>query len=172
MILAVIAHLLWPRGTDLGENAASANAPSRELSPPLAIAGVAAVAMAATGAYAYHNIKSLNRYETSDEREKFSADYERKYLNYENLPQPAITNVTLDAQLFPRSARLLVDGRYDLVNKTNAPIRDIHVRKGDRDTEWLKLDVAGAHLVSDDKTVRLSHLPLRPAARARARPPR
>ena len=55
---------------------------------PLAIAGVAAVAMAATGAYAYHNIKDLNRYETSDEAEKFSADYERKYLKYEKLPQP------------------------------------------------------------------------------------
>ena len=38
---------------------------------PLAIAGVAAVAMAATGAYAYHNIKQLNRYETSDEAEKY-----------------------------------------------------------------------------------------------------
>ena len=38
---------------------------------PLAIAGVAAVAMAATGAYAYHNIKQLNRYQTSDEAEKY-----------------------------------------------------------------------------------------------------
>ena len=33
--------------------------------PPLAIAGAAALAMAATGAYAYYNIKQLNRYETS-----------------------------------------------------------------------------------------------------------
>ena len=42
-------------------------------------------------------------------------------------------------------------GRYDLRNETSAPIRDVHVRQGDRDAEFLKLDLAGARLVSDDK---------------------
>ena len=45
----------------------------------------------------------------------------------------------------------MTDGRYDLVNKTNAPLNEIHVRKFDQDLEWQKLDVAGAHLTSDDK---------------------
>ena len=90
--------------------------------------------MVATGAYAYYNIKVLNHYQTSDEAEKYSADYERKYLKYENLPQPAITKVTLDVQLYPKQRMLVADGRYDLVNKTNAPISEIHVRKGDRTT--------------------------------------
>src|SRR3712207_7271957 len=97
--------------------------------------------MAATGAYAYHNMKVLNRYETSDEAEKFSADFERKYLKYENLPQPAVTKVTMDAQLFPRERRLVVDGVYDLRNDKNVPIRDLHLRKGDRDTRFVRLDV-------------------------------
>ena len=56
----------------------------------------------------------------------------------------------LDAQLFPGERRLLVNGRYDLRNDTDAPIRDVHVRRGDRDVEWLKLDLAGATLVEDD----------------------
>ena len=150
LILAVIAHLLWPRGTDLGLKVRLARAARQRKTAPLAIAGVAAVAMAATGAYAYHNIKTLNRYETSDEVEKYSADLERKYLKYENLPRPVVTKVVLDAQLFPAERRLLVNGRYDLRNDTTAPIRDVHVRSGDRDIEWLKLDLAGARLVSDD----------------------
>ena len=91
LILAVIAHLLWPRGTDLGLRVRVRRMRRYVGAAPLAIAGVAAAAMAATGAYAYHNIKQLNRYETSDELEKSSADYERKYLKYENLPRPAIT---------------------------------------------------------------------------------
>ena len=62
-----------------------------------------------------------------------------------------MTHVTLDAQLFPKERRLIVDGRYDLQNKTDAPIREIHVRQGDRNVEWLKLDVSGAKLVLDDK---------------------
>ena len=39
-----------------------------------------------------------------DDAEKFSADYERKYLKYEKLPQPSITTVTLDVQLYPEGA--------------------------------------------------------------------
>jgi aminopeptidase N len=116
----------------------------------LSIIAVAALAMIGTGAYGYYNIKVLNRYETSDEFEKYQADYEKKYLKYENLPMPAITRVTLNAQLFPKERRLVVDGRYDLQNKTNAPIRDVHVRDGDRDTQLLQLAVAGARLVYDD----------------------
>jgi hypothetical protein len=114
LVLGVIAHLLWPRGTDLGLKVRLARAARQRSKAPLAIAGVAAVAMAATGAYAYHNIKTLNRYETSDEAEKYSADYERKYLKYEKLDRPVVTKVVLDAQLFPAERRLLVTGRYDL----------------------------------------------------------
>jgi aminopeptidase N len=150
LILAVIAHLLWPRGTDLGLKVRLARAVRQRPSAPLAIAGVAAVAMAATGAYAYHNIKTLNRYETSDEAEKYSADYERKYLKYEKLDRPVVTKVVLDAQLFPAERRLLVTGRYDLRNDTKAPISDVHIRSGDRDTDWLNLELAGARLVSND----------------------
>ena len=150
LILAVVAHLLWPRGTDLGLRVRFARATRERQRAPLAIAGIAAVAMAATGAYAYHNIKTLNRYETSDGVEKLTADFERKYLQYEGLPRPVVTKVTLDAQLFPDEKRLLVNGRYDLRNDTAAPIRDLHIRSGDRDAEWLKLELAGARLVSDD----------------------
>ncbi|HEY7005564.1 MAG TPA: aminopeptidase, partial [Sphingomicrobium sp.] len=150
VILAVVAHMLWPRGTDLSVKSRVRRMPRMASASLLAIIGVSAAAMAATGAYSYYNIKVLNRYETSDDEEKFSADYERKYLKYENLPQPSITNVTLDVQLYPKKRLLLAEGRYDLVNKTNAPISDIHVRKLSDTTEWLKLNVEGAHLVSDD----------------------
>jgi ABC-2 type transport system permease protein len=150
VMLAAASHLLWPRGTDLGLKTRLRRAPAAASTAVIAIVGVAATAMAATGAYAYYNIKVLNRYQTSDEAEKFSADYERKYLKYEKLPQPALTKVTLDVHLMPRQRLLITDGRYDLVNKTSAPIGEIHVRKGNQGTEWLKLDVAGAHLASDD----------------------
>jgi len=151
IILAVIAHMMWPRGTDLSVRSRLKRVPHMASGLTLGIIGLAAVAMAGTGAYAYWNIKVLNRYQTSTEAEKWAADYERKYLKYEKLPQPAITHVELDAQLYPKKRLLITEGRYDLVNKTNAPINQIHVRKGAQQLEWLKLDIAGAHLVSDDK---------------------
>ena len=150
VILAVFAHLLWPRGTDVGVRVRLKRLRRRIAPAPLAVAGAAAVAMIATGAYAYNNIKVLNRYETSDDAEKYSAEYERKYLKYEKLPQPIVTKVTMNVELFPTERRLLVSGRYDLRNATAAPLRDVHIRQGDRDAEFLKLELAGARLVSND----------------------
>jgi ABC-2 type transport system permease protein len=151
IILAVLAHLLWPRGTDLALRSRARRLPRLASAPALAIGGVAAALMIATGAYAYYNIKVLNRYETSDQAEKFSADYERKYLKFEKLPQPAVTRVALNVQLYPKQRMLVTDGTYALVNDGNAPMNEVHVRKGGRDVEWLKLDIAGARLASDDE---------------------
>jgi hypothetical protein len=150
-ILVVIAHLIWPRGTDLALRSRLGRIRSGLSSPVIAIAGVSAAAMAASGIYAYYNMEVLNRYQTSDEQEKFSADYERKYLKYEKLPQPSISAVALNVQLYPRERKLVAEGRYDLVNKTNAPLRVIHVRSLDQDVKFLELNVAGAHLASDDQ---------------------
>src|SRR3569833_2241273 len=143
--------MMWPRGTDLSVRSRLKRIPQMARGTALAIIGVAAQAMAGTGAFAYRHIKVLNRYQTSTQAEKWAADYERKYLKYEKLPQPAITHVDLDAQLYPDKRMLVTQGRYDLVNKTKAPINQIHIRKGTQQLEWLKFDVAGAHLVSDDK---------------------
>jgi len=151
VILAVLAHLLWPRGTDLSLRSRIKRVPQTASAAALAIIGIAALAMAATGAYAYYNIKVLNRYQTSDEGEKLRADYERKYLKYEKLPQPSIDKVTLNVQLYPEQRMLVATGRYDLINRTNAPIAEIHVRQLEEDLQFQQLAVAGAHLASDDK---------------------
>jgi len=151
LILCVIAHLLWPRGTDLALRSRFSRLRQRLSVPAISLIAIAAIGMGVSGAYGYYNIKILNQYQTADELEKFQADYERKYLKYEKLPQPAVTNVVLKGQLYPKQRLLIVDGRYDLANKTNTPINEIHIRKGDAATEFLKLDIPGARLVRDDK---------------------
>jgi ABC-2 type transport system permease protein len=98
-----------------------------------------------------HNFKVLNRYETSDEAEKFQADYERKYLKYENLPRPVVKSVKFDAQIFPKQRRMEVIGSYQMRNETNAPISEVHIRQGGRDVEYRKLALSGAKLATDDK---------------------
>jgi ABC-type transport system involved in multi-copper enzyme maturation permease subunit len=113
IILAVAAHLLWPRGTDLGLRVRTRRMRRRAVGAPLVLAGAAAVAMGATGAYAYQNMKVLNRYETSDQAEKYSAELERKYLKFEKLPKPSITKVTMDVKLFPEDRRMITQGRYE-----------------------------------------------------------
>ena len=150
LILVVIAHWLWPRGTDLSLRVRLRTVRRNMSAPSLALVAVAAAVMIGTGAYGYYNIKVLNRYQTPDDREKYQADYERKYLKFEKLPMPAVTRVTLNVQLYPEQHRLVADGRYDLQNRTNAPIRDVHVRRGDSDATFLKMQLGGARLVYDD----------------------
>lgn len=150
VILLTIAHLIWPRGTDTRWRSRLKRIRPGLRAGPLALIGASGLAMVGTGAYAYYNFKVLNRYETSDEAEKFAADYEKKYLNNAKLPRPVVKSVKIDAQIFPKERRLDVAGSYVLRNETTAPISEVHIRQGGRDVVYSKLALAGAKLKSDD----------------------
>jgi ABC-2 type transport system permease protein len=171
VILLVIAHLVWPRGTDTRWRSRLKRIRPGLRGAPLALAGVSAAAMVGIGAYAYNNFKVMNRYETSDEVEKWQADLERKYLKYETLPRPVVKSVKVDAQVYPKERRFEAVGNYLLRNETAAPISEVHVRAGDRNIEYLKLSLAGAKLAQDDKRfgyhIFRFDTPLAPGAEAR-----
>lgn len=150
VILLVIAHLVWPRGTDTRWRSRVRRVQPGLRGVPLALIGVSIAAMTVTGVYVWQNFKVLNRYETSDEAERLRADYEKKYLKYEKLPRPVVKSVKLDAQIFPKDRRLEVTGSYIMRNETDKPISEVHIRQGDRDVVYLKLALAGAKLVQDD----------------------
>lgn len=151
VILLTVAHLIWPRGTDTRWRSRLKRLRPGMRGAPLALIGASVAAMVGTGAYAFYNFKVLNRYETSDEAEKFQADYEKKYLKYEGLPRPVAKAVKFDVKIFPSERRLEATGSYRLRNETAAPITEVHVRQGGRDVEYSRLQLAGATLTSNDK---------------------
>jgi ABC-2 type transport system permease protein len=151
LLLMVAAHVLWPRGTDIGLRPRLGRVKQRLTGGPLVL-GVAALAgMIGTGLFIHDNIKRLNVYQTSDDFEKWRADYEKRYLKYENLPRPVVTFAKFDAQVFPADRRLDVVGSYALRNDTNAPISDVHVRQGDLTVKFKSLALKGARLVQFDE---------------------
>ncbi|WP_420605219.1 ABC transporter permease/M1 family aminopeptidase [Novosphingopyxis sp.] len=151
MLLLVIAHLVWPRGTVVAVRPRFAGL-GRRLSPASAIIAALAVAgMVGSGIVIHHNIKELNQYRTDEETERQTADYERKYLKYENLPRPVVTDVAFDVALYPEQRRMDVTGRYSLRNETDVPIEQVHVRQGDITVDFSKLALAGARLTAYDK---------------------
>ncbi|HYD37687.1 MAG TPA: M1 family aminopeptidase, partial [Allosphingosinicella sp.] len=151
VILLVVSHLLWRRGTETRLKPRLRRAPRRLLGAPGIVAGAALAVFAATGAYAWYNTNVLNSYETSSERDELAADYEKKYLKYERLPQPTISKVVLNVDLYPEETRALVRGSYVLTNLTDADIREVHVRLPIRDLELLGLAFPGAKLRTDDR---------------------
>ena len=69
----------------------------------LLLAGV--LVAAGSGAFIFHNMNVLNPYRTQDDNEARLAAIEKKYLKYEKLPQPAITDIKLDVDLHPAEKR-------------------------------------------------------------------
>ncbi len=150
-VLAVLAHLLWRRGTDVALRPRLRRLPARLADVPGVLIVFALVIAGASGAFIYRNTNILNEYRTKDDFEARQAAYEKKYLKYENLAQPSTTDVKLVVDLFPHEHRLDVRGRYQLVNDTGAPVTDLHVRMPDLDTKLAGVEIPGTRLVMDDE---------------------
>ena len=151
IILLVLAHLLWRRGTETRLKPRVRRVPARLRGSPGLIAAAALLVAVGTGGWIFYNTNILNEYLTRDAGEEYAAEAERRFLRYENLPQPTISHVVLDVDLHPSEIRADVRGRYTLTNLTGQPIRDVHVRNGDRSLELLAIDLAGAQLASHDE---------------------
>jgi ABC-2 type transport system permease protein len=127
LILAVLAYALWRRGAHTPLRARLAALPRRLRGGALALGSVGVLAWLGLGGFIYYNTNILNRYVPAPDQEKQLADFEKAFLQYEKLPLPRITDVKMDVQLFPREARALTTGSYRMVNRTAAPIEQLHV---------------------------------------------
>ncbi len=154
LVLAVLAHLLWRRGTETRLRPRLARLPERLLGPPGALIVGALLVFAATGGWLYWNMNIVNSYLTAQDREKRLADYEKAYLKYASLPQPQTSDIRLAIDLYPAERRMEAQGRYAFFNAGAAPIPAIHVRMPDPDTDIVDLTIPGARLVMDDKRLK------------------
>lgn len=94
--------------------------------------GVLLVLFLATGGYISYNKYILNQYASRDERKKIEADYEKKYAQYKNAPQPKMVRVNLAVDIFPEERKARIKGHYVLRNKTNQQIDEIYINLSDR----------------------------------------
>jgi aminopeptidase N len=153
-ILLVAAHLLWQRGTETRFRPRLRGAVTRLKGAPGVLAGVALAAALLTGTWIVYNTTVLNAYQTSDERERLTATYEKRFLRYEALPHPSVSQVKLTVALYPEDKRAEASGRYVLTNLTNRPISNVHVRLLEPGTQFTDIAFPGATLASDDAEFR------------------
>ncbi len=126
--LLVLAALYWARGTTEGWKPRTRTALQRFGLPSRAVLAASLLGFAAVGAFLFHQTTVLNRYVPSDLAKERRADYERRYRQYKDLPQPKIADVRVDMDIHPHERRVDVRGHYVLRNKTDQPITDLHVR--------------------------------------------
>jgi len=127
LILAVCAFGLWRRGTATALRPRLAAFPRRMHGGALALLVIGVVAWVGSGAFIFYNTNVLNRYRTQTDRERLQADGEKELLKFEKITVPRITGATLNVQLYPNQVRAVTTGSYRIVNRSDAPIDQIHL---------------------------------------------
>ena len=127
LILAALSSLLWARGTEtkLGWRFRQAPLPARKRS--FALIAVGAAIFVSCGSFIYYNTNIENKFLTEYEGQELQVNYEKKYKQYEHLPQPKITDVVVNVDIYPSDRNLHASGSYVLQNKTNKPVEAIHI---------------------------------------------
>ena len=151
LALAVLAHLLWRRGADAALKPRLRRVPRLLVSPAGALLALGLAVAAISGGKIYNEMNVVEEYRTQDDTEAMQAAYEKKYLKYEDLAQPAATDVLLEVDLFPEETRMEARGRVAFVNDTGAPIETLHLRLPDPFIDIRSIAVNGARMTTEDE---------------------
>ncbi len=130
--LAIFSALMWARGSEGTFKSRFADVRLKVARPAwLAIFGGLAVFITC-GSFIYYNTNIENKFKTPYQQSEVKAQYERKYRKYLGVPQPKITAVKLNVDIYPQERRLECDGNFIIKNKTAFPIDSIHIILSDK----------------------------------------
>ncbi len=149
-ILAIAATLLWQRGREKQYSTRFQEFRERWIGKTrLASIGLLFAWICCAG-WIYWNTIHLNSFKNREQRLAEQYEYESKYKPYATAPQPRITKIRYDIDLYPESRRLVMKGKQTLVNKTDKSIDKIYLVSFDNlETE---IEIEGAALETlDDK---------------------
>jgi ABC-2 type transport system permease protein len=151
MILVVIGHLMWRRGTAVTLAGQWRTLGSRLCGKPLVFVASALLVTMGMGGFLYYNMNVLNERISEDKENNLLANYEKQYARYIDLPHATLTDIKLDVDLQPSRGAVYYNGSYRFVNDTAVPLPTLHLRML---PGALRLDdaaVPGAKLVHNDK---------------------
>ena len=160
VLLGVAAHALWIRGIPASPLARLRGMRSAMTPVVTAVAIVAVLGTGAVGSYIYWNIYILNPEISVSAGRQRAVDYEKAYRQFDALPQPRITEVEMEVDLYPQTRSFASRGRYTLVNRSNGPIETVHVRF-DYDVSVDKVELADSTVI--DGQQRFNHFVFRPS---------
>lgn len=127
LLLAVAARLLWVRGKERGLGVRLQLARRRFTRPTTWVAATAGGLILILGSFIFYNTNVLNEFYTTSERMEQRAEYERRYGQYEDIPQPRLTGASLRVEIYPERREVDIHGTYRLVNKSAVAIDSVHL---------------------------------------------
>jgi ABC-type transport system involved in multi-copper enzyme maturation permease subunit len=160
-LIALASILLWPRGKDNRLKSRLFNARLRFHGAIRVWTVAAAACFVLVGAWVYYNTEVLNTTESQYDQQKRNADYERAYKQYQNLPQPRITDVHYNIAIYPATRELVMRGQQQIKNETAKPIDTLYLTLNHDFKSSIQL--AGAQLEKDDKKLDFQIYKIAPA---------
>ncbi|MGC2111313.1 MAG: M1 family aminopeptidase [Candidatus Korobacteraceae bacterium] len=127
VLLAIVTNLLWVRGTESDWRVRMNLAGARISRATLGGAAVCVVLLLVVGGYIFYNTHILNPYRTTFQIDDARAQYEKKYSQYWSLPQPRISDVAMQIDIYPERRSASVSGTMWLENRTSSEIDRIAV---------------------------------------------
>ncbi|MBC5991859.1 ABC transporter permease/M1 family aminopeptidase [Pontibacter cellulosilyticus] len=127
LLLAVVANLLWPRGTERTLKQRIQEGSRRLTRQTKAITAFAVMLILIFGGFIFYNTSILHPRTAAPEGEEWKADYEKLYRKYADSPQPWLTAVNLHVEIFPELRAVDIRGRQSYVNRTGSRIDSIHL---------------------------------------------
>lgn len=160
VLLGVATHALWIRGIPASPLARLRGMRSAMTPAVTAVAVIAVIGTAATGSFIYWNTHILNPQISASDARQRAVDYEKAYRQFDALPQPRITEVEMEVDLYPQTRSFVSRGRYILVNRSSAPIETVHVRFN-YDVSVDRVELADSAVI--DAQQRFNHFVFRPS---------
>ncbi|MBT3530413.1 MAG: hypothetical protein HOF74_01540 [Gammaproteobacteria bacterium] len=126
LLLLVVMHLLWPRGSETRGRFRMSSIRSR-MTPMANILGMfSLIAFIASGSFIFYNTNILNRKLSSIDIEERFADYEKAYGQYEELELPDLTDLYTEVDIFPSRREAHIEGVYTLENNHEVALEELH----------------------------------------------
>lgn len=127
VVLFCLALLFWTRGIPMSSKEKFENA-KRRFKPGLAIPMIIAlIGFISIGGMIYYENNIENPGYSSKEIEKQTADWEKKYKQYQHYAQPRITDINVNLDLYPETRDFKAKGFYYLKNKSKESIDSLFI---------------------------------------------
>jgi len=140
--LVILSILLWKRGEILTRKGRFAELRTRTKPTHKILLSANFCLWILLGSWIFYNTNILNTYQTKNGQIQEAVEYEQKYKQYEKSPQPTLTAVAVELDLFPETLTLNGKGQFKYQNTTSTPIQEIflNVREKSQTTQlqWSK----------------------------------
>ena len=127
IILAVLSSLLWARGSENKLKLRWTDALNKANRTSWMVLTIAVLIFMGAGGFIYYNTNVENKFMSDFQQEELQAQFEKTFKRFENIPQPKITDVKLDVDIFPYQLGLHTSGTFILQNKSKFPIDSVHL---------------------------------------------